>query len=80
MPVSVHADGVPTPEEVQPGIDHTSRSVAQNQVPRVNWIVILRGFKLLVESPKTDLKPLNNNLHHINHQFCRVMPVTHKVF
>ena len=58
--------------EVHPGSDRTNRSVAQNEAPRTNRVVSLRGFKLPVAFPKTDLKPLNDNLQHIKHQFCRV--------
>ena len=55
--------------EVQVGRYCTRRSVARNQVPRTNRIVSLRGFKLSIAFPKTDLKPLNNNLQHIKLQF-----------
>ena len=76
LPVSVHVDRdsfSSRDEEVHPGSDRTSRSVAWNQVPRENRIVGLRRFDLLEAFPKTDLEPLNNNPQH---QFCRAM--THK--
>ena len=51
------------------GSDRTSRSAAGNQVPRTNRIVSLMGFKLSIAFPKTDLKPLNNNIQYIKQQF-----------
>ena len=66
--VYVQVDRVPSrDEEVHPGSDRISRSVGQNQVPRANQIVSLRRFKMSVAFPKTDLKPLNNNLQRIKH-------------
>ena len=64
-------------EGVHPGSDRTSRSVARNQDPRHKSYFLVWG-SLSVAYTNTDLKPLDNNLQRIEHQFSR--EIRYKVF